>query len=690
MLSSGSRFRLRKSPPPDPRPSAILGESLLRCDATYSESPQDREGPPRIDIQAIKNFLRRQMNPLTKAHDHTSSDETRVPAIWDMHLDVTQTLQRVEPFDDLIKQLGDLTEQYLVDTGNLFTNDNAGFRDLDASKAAPVRDENGVIEHYEKTVGTPCSRVTSFLLGGSEWRRPIVCWHRYPLRKQGQAIADGYLRFDIAAIEDSKSLSPSMKAKLLRTANRFPELAVYEFKSLRFAEGATFDVIQEILAKGAYDWIRCNPDECKASHYKGGRPQTTGARMGLDAEGLDAGNGPFFLPPKPNANGRGRKRGRETDDPTPPYRMNASAGDWQHAHSILQQVYAEAVAQDASFLVLQCGNKEVIGFRNRKYQTLHLSGVHELAATTGPGYMQIHVGLYLAIILDAVERASALERATKVPATWADDWYQSTTSKRIQFSPEADVYLKLARSESKRAKLLHEYNVCRQLRLTGIRGVPDVIGCFSYQESARTTADETVASGCAADLHILAMISVDGGYLHGKIRAEHVLVDGRKAMMLSFGHAAPYSLEGASSEIEELHSLLNEGRKRRRHFPGPPEKVVVIESSAICQNAASLFASLTSHVALMERMLTEKGICRVLHEERGGNPRFTIYFHRGTRAAIAFAKHWLEYCPSDLRHVGCEVRDIAPDGSEGSKNNEGEVLSLALLSDLVVRGANVL
>ncbi|KAF9487643.1 hypothetical protein BDN71DRAFT_1594400 [Pleurotus eryngii] len=625
---------------------------------------------------------------------------------------------------------------------------------------------------HPQVVGKPCSRVASFLLGETQ-ESPIVGWQRDPLRKQGQAIADGYLRFDTEIIENSRSLTKSMKSKLLKVANKFPELGVYEFKSLRFAEGETFDAILQIIAKGTYDWIRCNPDECKKSHYKGGRPQVTCARMGLDAE-----PGLSFLPPQPNAlGGGGKKRGREADDLIPSFSPTVPDTDWEHAHFILQQVYAEAVAQDATFLVIQCGNREIIGVRNRKHQTLHLSGVHEFAATTGPSYVQVHVGLYLATILDAVERASGLEKLTKVPATWDDDWNKSAMRKSRQLSPEtllalahklptvilhssalhtptngkdlhflrlltegdrlggpvmqivkaiqtnnsertyqatlrvngqnlqANVYLKLARSPSNRAMLLHEYHVCQELARKHVRGVPDVIGCFSYQGPIQ--ADDGMGSDPALDLNILAMISVDGGvpvtkedddapksfvrllqqihqsgYLHGLIRAEHVLVDGRKVMMVSFGHAAPYNSAGAAAELEDLYSLLNQGRKRRRHFASPPEKAVVIESHTICHNPANLFVSLTSHVALIGRMLKEKGIRRVLYEEHEGNTRFTIHFRRGTRAAIAFSEHWLQRRPDELRRIGCEVRDT-DESVASSEEIEVQELAVALLSATV-------
>ncbi len=76
------------------------------------------------------------------------------------------------------------------------------------------------------------------------------------------------------------------------------------------------------------------------------------------------------------------------------------------------------VKNDATFIVLNSGNLEVIAVRNRANQTLYLS---DIIATTKPGYFQIHVGLCIAAIQDARDRAAqlkALEAADGLPLSW--------------------------------------------------------------------------------------------------------------------------------------------------------------------------------------------------------------------------------------------------------------------------------
>ena len=82
---------------------------------------------------------------------------------------------------------------------------------------------------------------------------------------------------------------------------------------------------------------------------------------------------------------------------------------------------------DATYAVLHAGNYELLFFRNRQTQTLYISDVivpHNIDQGTpgGPGYYQIHVGLYISAIQDAINRARQLKDfesgATGLPDKW--------------------------------------------------------------------------------------------------------------------------------------------------------------------------------------------------------------------------------------------------------------------------------
>jgi hypothetical protein len=83
------------------------------------------------------------------------------------------------------------------------------------------------------------------------------------------------------------------------------------------------------------------------------------------------------------------------------------------------------VKNEATFLILSCGNIDMIVVRNRVERILYLG---DLIRTTGnpreptePGYIQMLVGLFIASIRDAINRAERLkacEDANNLPLSW--------------------------------------------------------------------------------------------------------------------------------------------------------------------------------------------------------------------------------------------------------------------------------
>lgn len=84
----------------------------------------------------------------------------------------------------------------------------------------------------------------------------------------------------------------------------------------------------------------------------------------------------------------------------------------------LSQVWAESVLQDSTFIILQCGNHEMICYRSRQENRLYISDIIEVSRT---GYGKLQIGLFLAIYRDALDRAlqiSEAELANTLPASW--------------------------------------------------------------------------------------------------------------------------------------------------------------------------------------------------------------------------------------------------------------------------------
>lgn len=74
---------------------------------------------------------------------------------------------------------------------------------------------------------------------------------------------------------------------------------------------------------------------------------------------------------------------------------------------------------DATFVVINAGNFEIIGKRERITQTLYISDVIDVSSCE---YGKLHTGLFIAALRDARDRAAQLRRCTILPESWTVDF----------------------------------------------------------------------------------------------------------------------------------------------------------------------------------------------------------------------------------------------------------------------------
>ncbi|KAK0205958.1 hypothetical protein DFS33DRAFT_1381055 [Desarmillaria ectypa] len=115
-----------------------------------------------------------------------------------------------------------------------------------------------------------------------------------------------------------------------------------------------------------------------------------------------------------------------TADDTLPF----TEADYLTALVVIQQIWAEAVNIDATFMVLNCGNLEYIGIRDRKLQRLYLSPLLDLGnpLPDSPGYFKIHTGLNIVALLDAIKRAEKLKAMRQLPELYTFKYDRSVAS----------------------------------------------------------------------------------------------------------------------------------------------------------------------------------------------------------------------------------------------------------------------
>ncbi|TFK70811.1 hypothetical protein BDN72DRAFT_877549 [Pluteus cervinus] len=97
-------------------------------------------------------------------------------------------------------------------------------------------------------------------------------------------------------------------------------------------------------------------------------------------------------------------RNMQSDDSVGSIYPNGLRGREFSAEDLIQHGWTQAVSHDATFIVFNSGNYERIGIRHRKSQTLFLSDLIHVPSCTNPTYGKLHLGLYLWVLQDALDR----------------------------------------------------------------------------------------------------------------------------------------------------------------------------------------------------------------------------------------------------------------------------------------------
>ncbi|KAG6897705.1 hypothetical protein C0992_012174 [Termitomyces sp. T32_za158] len=384
---------------------------------------------------------------------HTTSVGTRKPAVFDRHLHKSYRLERVFRVPGILRDLIDNTEMAMFsrlpylpafqDSDEFFpsTLNRTTVNKVAGSNASEVRSEHNVRQIYAEMVAKFCAPVActlEFRLG--DWANKTIKWgtermsHK-PIAgvKANQAVADGLLNL----VEmDSWGHHYHLTSRQREIFNVFPELAIWEFKNLNFcpegetdeiSSGEVFHEIVNGFLSGIFPWEGCEKkNDCMKSHPKVG---ATACRMGYDAVQSPC---PSYDLARRELHGQ-KLESLHTKGVTTSF--DGMTAKKKSARKILQQaslftfinfrqdflivpsqVWAEAVAMDVTFVIIQAGNIEIIGMRDRANQCLYLTDVFNVDSREYP-YFKLHTGLYIAAIRDAEDRADSVVNG-EIPFTW--------------------------------------------------------------------------------------------------------------------------------------------------------------------------------------------------------------------------------------------------------------------------------
>ncbi|KAK2461325.1 hypothetical protein APHAL10511_006852 [Amanita phalloides] len=355
---------------------------------------------------------------------------TRPPAFYDMHMKDDLLLKKVVFCPDLVSRLGNIAEravgnyeatpgttpfESVFDVGNIR-------RKLECQLLNGMT-EGDVVKAYATIAGYIMPIVSAVTFQDAvKWEAEMISWA--DCIKQDRAIADAAvivknsIRTHECPCQNSKDPqkqpAPICAAVAMCQSlfEYFPRTLLFEFKSPR---AGSHRHMVSMLRTSSYDifpWTGCDDERCSSDCGEkrgiglGTQIPVTGNRMGFDAENPVIRVTDSSITGERSIERNWSKGGKES-----------LAGRW-----ILQQGWAECVKNDSTFIVFNSGAREIIGYRCRKDQILYISDIIDIQKQPkgSPGYFQLHIGLYIASLVDAMDRVEQLKY--KVPASWLTPW----------------------------------------------------------------------------------------------------------------------------------------------------------------------------------------------------------------------------------------------------------------------------
>ncbi|KAJ7173337.1 hypothetical protein C8R46DRAFT_113435 [Mycena filopes] len=352
---------------------------------------------------------------------HPDSDEcpplaTPFRAYYDRHLDPKLSLKQVRTLPSLLldissqaaNELSVLAEHKLPDVAQGFFGASYRARPMKTKMA----DATAVAEFYDSTTAQYCLPIASTLVfhpNSPEWRKIVefrpdgearVPPSRFIALEEeyGPAVAHGpFFPFEIPR-EVWQSMELVERDRICSLFERLPILAIWEIFS----------------RSDAADKLIMDLDRTTVFPFD----DSESATLGLSPLPLDALKTPWKRPAAPVkqreilSNAAGYPLRKRTDAANPPRIVPSSRGkaadvlpgDPPTPESIVQHAWSRAVNRDSTVIVFHSGNFERIGIRDRATQTLYLSDLIEVPTCSEPGYGKLHIGLYITIFRDALDR----------------------------------------------------------------------------------------------------------------------------------------------------------------------------------------------------------------------------------------------------------------------------------------------
>lgn len=233
-------------------------------------------------------------HPLPVNAPKKTTPTTRVPAPYDRHLDENLRLKRVVFADSIIQDIMAVADDHIRHRKLPSVGDvESQFRDVEDIRSADDerrRDESlgetGIVDRYALTIVDPLIRIASTVaLNLPHWKKDFFSWSS-KAQTQDFAIGDGFFRVSPQSTKGSSPLPNKTTRVLTAMQEWFPNIGVWEFKSVFAGSEKRMNDIIAFAKEGIdFPWVTCSEaaKDCNSHYQSDGGESVTGARMGYDA-----------------------------------------------------------------------------------------------------------------------------------------------------------------------------------------------------------------------------------------------------------------------------------------------------------------------------------------------------------------------------------------------------------------------
>ncbi|KAG6816552.1 hypothetical protein H0H87_005259 [Tephrocybe sp. NHM501043] len=414
------------------------------------------------------SILDRNPSPLRLQRDPLCPELKPATTFYDKHLDERLSLKTVTVLPSFISHLSKFVDEALKrvlkdDVDIPSVNDSfPNHRYLSSTiLKGPATDAKSLGQVYQITTSATAITLASMLSlhpTASEWSSVLLLNRQADKRNlYPYALHEGYapellipgddlvplpensmLRAAWGSIEDSK------RKELEETRHRFPMLAVWQMLFACGEAEAALKHFDDVASRGSYSHVTFHTvapgiqpantdlpfspdakdtawvspissivdspaplkDTTSATEQRDTRRRSQRKPFAVSIKGRGSVKHKGKM--KPLAPHTAKDLGRSWPNITLPIETATNVAVEELEKSLLQHAWGRTAERDSSFLVFHCGIYERIAFRHRTSQTLYISEAIDVANCANPAYGKIHVGLYMAILEDVLDRTRQL------------------------------------------------------------------------------------------------------------------------------------------------------------------------------------------------------------------------------------------------------------------------------------------